>query len=86
VHRLTFPEDGGFFAEAAFDLEIDAVVADVEASADEPLGVRSVPFEHLVPHADPVQLLGDAGPEFLGLINRLAVHPQVLFARANTGA
>ena len=49
VARLAFPDDGGLVLARPVEVAIEAVVAGVELAADEPLGVRLVPDEHLVP-------------------------------------
>ena len=49
-------------------MPIDAVKAGVDLAADEPLGERLVPFEHLVPFFEPAKRLGLLGPEAVGIV------------------
>ena len=44
-------------------MAVDAVDADVELAAHEPLGIRGLPIEDLVPRFAPVELLREVGPE-----------------------
>ena len=60
--RLAFPDDGGLVLAPGRDVAVQAVVGDVDLAADEPLGARQLPFEHLVPRLEPVQLAGDLAP------------------------
>ena len=55
---------------------VEAVVGDVGLAADEPLGERLVPLEHLVEGLKPVQLAGQPAPEALDVVGRLL--PQLL--------
>ena len=68
VARLAFPDDGGLVAARPVQVAIEAVGAGVELAADEPLGVRLVPDQHLVPVLEPVERFGLLGPEALGIV------------------
>ena len=46
---FTLPNNGGFVGPAIGEVTIDAVFADVEFSADKPLGVRGLPVERFGP-------------------------------------
>ena len=63
VAGFAFPDDGGLVAARAGEVAVEAVGADVELAADEPLRVRLVPDEHLVPALDPGQRFGLFGPK-----------------------
>jgi hypothetical protein len=58
--RLAFPEDRGFVATTELNLPIKAVIADVGFAADEPLGIRRLPVEHLVPFLEPMEFIRNA--------------------------
>ena len=65
---------------------IETVDADVELAADEPLRVRWLPIEDLVPRLDPLELTRHARPKclrvFFGfLVDRLVLDPSV-FAKS----
>jgi hypothetical protein len=77
--------DGGLVALALLDDAVEAVVGDVGPAADEPSGVGDIPLEDAVPLLEPVQLLSDAGPELLGVIDRLLMQPAVLVHRLDVG-
>src|SRR5216683_633544 len=68
VTRFPFPDDGGLVLAASLHMPVEAVVADVEFAADEPLGVRLVPDQHLVPAPEPVKLFSLLGPETVRVI------------------
>ena len=79
--RFAFEDNGGLVAAPFANLAVQAVVSHVRLSADEPLGVRDFPFQHLVPLLEPVERLSHLAPEGLGLVDRLAVHSLVLVHR-----
>src|SRR5204863_5206468 len=64
-------------------LPIEAVVREVGRPADEPFRVWRIPFQHLVPALEPMQLSGRIAPEFFGVIDRLAINPPILVERFN---
>ena len=65
VAWLAFPDDRRLVAARSANVPIDAVDAGVERAADEPLRVRRLPLEHARPRREPLELLGEAGPEGL---------------------
>src|SRR5690606_37699654 len=86
------PEERHLVAQAALDLEVEAVVGEVRLAAHEPGGVRLVPLEHPLPRLEPVELPGRLAPERLRIVERLAVEALVLlqvgevrFARQGAG-
>ena len=83
--RLAFPDDGSLVAACSESVAVDAVVAEIELAAHEPLGPGQVPFQHLVPGLEPVQVFGRLGPETLRILNRLLVHGLVLFEALDVG-
>ena len=74
------------FLRGPVEVAIEAVVAGVDLAADEPLGVRLVPDEHLVPRLEPVQRLGLLGPEALGIVLGRAARAVSYSARLLTWA
>ncbi len=66
-------------------MPIEAILRDVEFSADKPLREGRLPFEHLFPRPLPGQLAGLAGPEFFRFADRFPVHSLVLVEAADAG-
>ena len=44
-------------------MAIEAVIGNVQLTAYKPFRARIVPFEHAIPFLEPVEFLGNAGPE-----------------------
>ena len=65
IARLAFPDKGGFVAPICPDVPVDAIDADVELTAGEPLRVWRMPLEDRVPRAHPFELVRETGPETL---------------------
>ena len=63
VARLALPVVGDAVAEAGGDMAVEAVDADVELAADEPLRVRRLPRVELAPRLHPVEPVALFGPE-----------------------
>ena len=63
------PNDGGFVGPAIGKVTINAVFADVEFSADKPLGVRGLPVEGFGPLFLPGQFFGFAAPKNAGFLD-----------------
>ena len=63
IARLAFPDDRRLVPAAATHVAIEAVHRDVQLASDEPLRVRRLPVEHLVPAARPLQLIREFRPE-----------------------
>src|SRR5262249_12073232 len=59
------------------DVAVEAVDADVQLAADEPLRVRRGPLEDLVPGLDPLELAGEFRPEAFGGFVRALVDRRV---------
>src|SRR5271166_2587167 len=59
-------------------MAIEAVIGEINLSAHKPLGPRAIPFENFVPLLEPVQFLGDAAPELVGIVNRFLIDALVL--------
>src|SRR5439155_853317 len=59
---LSLPDDGRLGLAPRGSVAIDTVIGDVELAAYEPLGPGSIPFQHLVPVFEPVELAGGLGP------------------------
>ena len=77
VARLALPDEGGLVAARGTDVPIEAVGADIELAADEPLRVGRLPLENLVPGPHPLQLAGEAGPEALEVRLRALVDARI---------
>src|SRR5262245_1700187 len=74
VAGLALPVVGDLAAVPSVDVPVDAVGADVQLPADEPLREREVPFEDRLPLLVPVEEVGGlAGPEAFGVALRLVV-------------
>src|SRR5207302_10164612 len=65
VLGLSLPEVRHLVAKAALDVPVDAVVADVELAADEPLGIRRLPLVELLPRLKEADALRLLGPELV---------------------
>src|ERR1700674_2540053 len=74
VTRLAFPDERRFIPTRSPNVPVNAVGGDVELSADEPLRMRRVPLENLLPGLDPFQLAGLLGPKLLGIARGLFVN------------
>ena len=65
VLRLAFPEIGNLVPQAALDVPVDAVVADVDRAADVPLRVGGLPLVELVPGLKPADAFCLLCPELV---------------------
>src|SRR3979411_1581436 len=65
VRRLAFPEVSDLILLAALDVAVDAVVANIELSADVPPGVGRLPFVELLPGFEPRDPLRFLRPELV---------------------
>src|SRR5262249_39778633 len=63
VARLAFPDEGGLVAARPLDVPVEAVVRDIELSADEPFRVGKLPLLRLLPRLHPSELFGLLFPE-----------------------
>ena len=78
IARLALPIERHLVAASSFDMAVEAVVADVELTADEPLGERQLPFANGVPFGGPRQQVGGlACPETLVVLGGVVVQPGV---------
>ena len=82
---LALPDERGLAGACAEGVAVDAVVAEIELAADEPLGPGQIPLENLVPGLEPVQILRRAGPEFFGVFDGLLVERLVLLEALDVG-
>ena len=62
VAGLALPDQRGLVLVRPLAMAVDAVVRGVELAADEPLGERRLPVEHLLPGLEPVEDLAPARP------------------------
>src|SRR6185503_8101710 len=79
-------DEGGLGAPRTLDVAVETVVGHVQLAAHEPLGVRRLPLERLLPRLEPGQLARTLLPEAHrvagGLaIDRLAPHQRPLRER-----
>ncbi len=70
IAGLAFPDERRLVAAPGADVAIQAVGADVQLAADEPLRMRRIPVEDLGPRLDPLELTRELGPERLGILRR----------------
>ena len=81
VAGLALPDDRGLVG-ARLEVLVQADGGGVQLAPHEPLHEGLVrPVEHRVEVLHPRQLAGDPGPEGVGVVDRLAVHPLVLLRR-----
>ena len=76
--RFAFPDDRGLVPAGPCEMTIEAILRNVQFSADEPFRERRLPFENFLPRRVPDQLLRFARPEFVRLLDRFAIHPPIL--------
>src|SRR5262249_48377032 len=67
--RLSLPDERRLVAPRSGEMPIEAVVADVEPAADEPLGHGGLPVEDAVPRGEPAQPLGLLAPEAVRIVD-----------------
>ena len=73
VAGLTFPNNRGLVGARAFRMTVDAIFADIQFAAGEPLREGCLPVEDLVPLFAPVEFLGFARPELARFFDRFLV-------------
>ena len=73
VAGFAFPNDRSLVAARAVEMAVEAVLAGVELSTDEPLGVGEFPVQDLLPLFAPDKIRSLASPEFLGVLERFRV-------------
>src|SRR6476619_3885813 len=77
--RFAFPDERGFVLAGGLYVAVEAVVGEIQLSAEVPLRPRMPPLEDFVPFLEPVQVFGDASPELLRLLDGFAVDALVVF-------
>ena len=82
---LALPDDRSFILAPGGDVPVEAVVGEVDLAADKPFRPWAIPFENLVPLLEPVQLAGDARPEFVRVVDRFFVETLVFFEALDVG-
>jgi hypothetical protein len=70
---LALPDDRRLVAARRLQVPVDAVVRDVEISADEPFHVRGIPLAHGRPRLEPLQFPRVGLPERIGVLRVLPV-------------
>ena len=83
--RLAFPDQSGFVFAPRSHVTIKTVVGNIDLAADEPLCPRRIPFEHLIPCAEPVKLARYSAPEFFRVGFGFAIDAFVLFEALDVG-
>src|SRR5207237_4502105 len=73
VARLALPDQGGLRAARGRDVTVETVVGDVELGADEPLSVRRLSLDRLLPALEPGQLARPPFPAPHGVARGLGV-------------
>jgi len=76
--RLALPHDCRLRAARPVEVTVQTVLRDIELPADEPLCVRHLPIEHLLPRLLPGEFLRLAREKFLGVLDALIPHFLVL--------
>src|SRR5580704_1543510 len=82
---FALPDDCGFVFARRVNVAVEAVIGEIDLAADEPLRPREIPVENFVPLFEPMQLAGDAAPEFVGFGDRFLVEVFVFLAALNMG-
>ncbi len=85
VPRLSFPDDCGLGPSPGVQVAVQAVIAHVGPAADEPLCVRGLPLQNLLPGGEPVESGGKVSPELLGVLPGQLAQPPVLPHRSDAG-
>src|SRR5947209_3600771 len=78
LSRFALPQNCRLVAAVGGEMSIQAVLGKIDLSADEPFRKRRLPFQNFPPRLLPGKLLRLARPEFVRLLDRLAIHPLVL--------
>ena len=77
VARLALPDDGRLIPPPVAHMTVDAVERHIQLAADEPLRVGRIPFQDGMPLLEPVQILGQPGPERLRVLGGAVINPRV---------
>src|SRR5579862_7946873 len=67
------------------DMAVETIVGKVDLAANEPFSPGAIPLENFFPRLEPVQLTGDAAPEFIGVVDRFLVEALVLSESFDVG-
>ncbi len=81
--RLALEDDRGLVAQRAFEMTVQAVVAGVEFSANEPLREGWLPDADFFPGAEPLEIARGFLPEFVGILQRGAIELLILLEAAD---
>ena len=73
VTRFPLPDDRGLVRTRPLQMAIEAVLGGIHLGSDKPLGIGELPIKHLGPFFEPMEFLGLAPPEFVGLGHRLGM-------------
>ena len=83
---LALPDQRGLVGAGGAQVPVEAVVADIELAADEPLGIRLLPFQRPGPALEPDQFrFGLPAPELLGRLDGFAIELAILGQRFEVG-
>jgi hypothetical protein len=84
---LPLPDQGGLVGARGVQMPVETIVTDIELAADEPLGVRLVPFQHPGPALGPDQFrFGLPAPEFLRGLDGFTIQLAILGKGFEMGA
>src|SRR5690606_18819713 len=82
---LALPDNRGLVTARAGSVLVEARLGDIELGAEEPAGVRDLPFQEPVPGLPEDEALGLAAPERLGIGEALPVQLVVLGSTPDPG-
>ena len=83
--RLPLPDNRRLIGPGCLKMTVEAVVRGIDLPANEPLGIRNFPIEHLAPFLEPVKFVSLTSPEFVGLVEGFGMKLPVLGHAANAG-
>src|SRR5205085_21535 len=78
LSRLPFPQNCRLIAAVGGKVSIQTILGKIDLSADEPFRKWGLPFQNFPPRSLPGKLLRLPRPEFVRLLDRLAIHSLVL--------
>ena len=73
VTRFPLPDDRGLVRTGSLQMAVEAVLGGIHLGPDKPLGIGELPIENLRPFFEPMEFLGLATPELVGLGHRLGM-------------
>src|ERR1041384_2655163 len=76
--RFAFPNNRCLVPAMRRQMSIQTIFREIEFAADKPFRERRFPFEHFSPALLPQKFARLARPEFIRMLDRLAVHSPIL--------